>query len=98
MRTIMDYCRHPSVGVTWNSNPADVRDGSIEESFKLLAPDIRCVHINELWKPYPYRELFANLRRIGYQRFTMAEIPGSKEPDRLMRYYRKLWDELSRPS
>lgn len=42
-------------------------------------------------KPYPWRELFALFRGVGYSRFTFAEIPPSPEPLRLMRYYRALW-------
>lgn len=98
VRKIMDYCAHPSVGVTWNSNPQDrSEDGSIREYYKLLEPFIRCVHINELWSDYPYRELFTLLRKSGYDRFTMAEIQDNPDPERFMRYYRALWDELSKP-
>jgi sugar phosphate isomerase/epimerase len=46
-------------------------------------------------KPYPYRELFGLLRRTGYDRYTLAEIPESPEPLRLMRYYRALWEQLA---
>lgn len=97
MRTMLDACKHPSVGVTWNSNPTDVKEGTIREAFDLLAKDIRCVHINELWNGYPYRELFDRLRGIGYDRYTLIEIADNPDPDRLLRYYRKLWDELSQP-
>jgi sugar phosphate isomerase/epimerase len=105
MRAIMDACTHPSVGVCWNSNPTDVKDGSIKESFDLLKKDIKSCHINELWSGYPYRELFAGLKSIGYDRVTLMECPGvpeapgSKNPDaaiRYMRYYRALWSELAR--
>ena len=49
------------------------------------------------WKKlYPWRELFTLLRAIGYDRYTLAEIPGSPDPDRVMRYYRALWRELTR--
>src|SRR5207302_4524311 len=34
MRTVMEQCGHPSVGVTWNSNREDVKDGSVADSFK----------------------------------------------------------------
>src|ERR1700722_12456681 len=34
MKTIMDACGHPSVGVTWNSNAADVEKGSVAASFE----------------------------------------------------------------
>ena len=104
MRTLMDHCGHPSVGVCWNSNPTDVKDGSIKEAFDLLKKDIKSCHINELWSPYPWRELFASLASIGYDRVTLMEVAGVPEaPDakdpaeaalRFMRYYRALWREL----
>jgi sugar phosphate isomerase/epimerase len=105
MRAILDACRHPSVGICWNSNPTDVKDGSIKESFDLLKKDIRSCHINELWSGYPYRELFTELKTIGYDRVTLMECPGvpeavnSKTPEaaiRFMRYYKALWTELCR--
>ena len=105
MRTIMDACGHPSVGVCWNSNPTDVKDGSIKESFDLLKKDIRSCHINELWSGYPYRELFAGFKSIGYDRVTLMECAGvpeaatAKAPEaaiRFMRYYKALWTELCR--
>lgn len=46
-------------------------------------------------KPYPWHELFALLRGIGFDRFTYAEVPGSPEPIRFMHYYRALWQNLT---
>ena len=34
--------------LTWNSNPTDVENGSVTESFELLKPWIRSCHINDL--------------------------------------------------
>jgi sugar phosphate isomerase/epimerase len=99
MRTIMETCNHPRVGVTWNSNPTDVVKGSVSASFKLLRPWIKSCHINELHSGYPYRELFRLLRETGYDRVTLAEIPGTADVasgERLLRYYRMLWTELNR--
>ena len=48
MRKIMDACGHPAVGVTWNSNDTDVKDGTLEESFGLLEPFVRCCHITDI--------------------------------------------------
>jgi sugar phosphate isomerase/epimerase len=105
MRAILDACGHPSVGICWNSNPTDVKDGSIKESFELLKKDIRSCHINELWSGYPYRELFSGLQSIGFDRVTLMECPGvpeapnAKAPEaaiRFMRYYKALWTELCR--
>jgi sugar phosphate isomerase/epimerase len=99
MKAIMEQCGHPQVGVTWNSNKGDIKDGSVAEYFALLRPWLRSVHINELHSGYPYRELFRLLRETGYDRYTLAEIPGTPDVasgERLMRYYKMLWTELMR--
>jgi sugar phosphate isomerase/epimerase len=103
MRRIMELCGHPRVGLTWNSNPTDLKNGSVAESFRLLRPWLRSCHINELYKDaqgkYPYRELFRLFRESGYDRVTLIEV-GRSMPDpaageELLRYYQALWAELS---
>lgn len=103
MKAIMEQCGHSAVGVTWNSNATDVVNGSVAKSFDLLKPWIKSCHINELYKDaekrYPYRELFALLKSIGYDRYTLIEV-GKTPPDvesglELLRYYRALWHELT---
>ena len=101
MKMIMDACGHDSVGVTWNSNPTDIANGSIAEGFDLLAKHIKSVHINELNNDktgkYPYRELFRKLTTIGYDRYTLIEIGQSYDPKAGKAYfetYKKTWDEL----
>jgi sugar phosphate isomerase/epimerase len=99
MRTIMEVCNHNRVGITWNSNGTDLVNGSVAESFKMLRPWIKSCHINELHSGYPYRELFRLLRESGYDRVTLAEIPGTPDVasgERLLRYYKMLWTELAR--
>ncbi len=102
-RKIMEHCGYKSVGLTWNSNPTDVVNGSVAESFKLLAPWIRSCHINEIYKDssgaYPYRELFRLFREHGYDRVTLIEV-GKSPPDpatgeEMLRYYKALWTELA---
>ncbi len=96
IRAIMDAANHSNVFVCWNSNATDLVDGSIRPSFDLLKPWIRSVHITELYnEAYPWRELFTLLRGMGYERYTLAEIPGSSDPERVLRYYRALWRELA---
>ncbi len=93
MRRIMEVADHPAVGICWNSNATDVAGGSVRPSFELIGRWLRSCHINELWKrEYPWRELFALFRTVGYDRYTYAEIPESCEPIRLMQYYRRLWE------
>jgi hypothetical protein len=105
IRAIMEEVNHPSVGICWNSNSTDVKNGSVKESFTLLNRWIRSVHINHLWDlSYPWRELFGLLKDSGYQRYTLAEIgseyPGftlaeiSTNPIPFMHYYKALWEFL----
>jgi sugar phosphate isomerase/epimerase len=92
---ILRTAAHKNTGACWNSNPTDVKDGSLTQSFRMLQPFIRNVHINELYSAYPWRELFRHLRESGYKRYTLAEVPESKEPERFLRYYKALWRELN---
>ncbi|MCC6590560.1 MAG: sugar phosphate isomerase/epimerase [Bryobacterales bacterium] len=93
---ILKAANHPNVGACWNSNPTDIVNGSIKPSFDLLKPYIKNVHINELANEYPWRELFRLLREAKYERYTLAEVQESKEPERFLRWYRALWSELNR--
>jgi sugar phosphate isomerase/epimerase len=89
---IMAHADHPNVGVCWNSNPTDVIDGSIKKNFALVAPRIKEVHLRDLTdENYPWRELFALLAGTDFEGFTLAEIPESSDPDRVLRYFRSLW-------
>ena len=99
IRTIMEIAEHENVFVCWNSNPGEVEDGSVENNFNLVEEWIRLVHINELHRrEYPWRELFALLQASGYEGYTLAEIPESSDPVRLMNYYRALWEALRNSS
>jgi len=93
---IMKAAKHANVGVCWNSNATDVVKGSVKPSFDLLRPFIKSVHINELSNDYPWRELFTLLQKSGYDRYTLAEVQESKEPERFLRWYAALWKELKR--
>ncbi len=104
VKKMMEHCGHPKVGLTWNSNPSDIKDGSVAESFKLLRPWVRSCHINEIYKDalgkYPYRELFRLMRETGYDRVTLVEVgrgmPDAASGQELLRYYKALWTELAR--
>jgi sugar phosphate isomerase/epimerase len=100
VKTIMEHCNHPRVGLTWNSNREDVKDGSVAEYFKLLSPWVRSCHINDLLSGYPYRELFRLLKGAGYDRATLIEYGRVWKDATLgtdfLRYYKGLWNELTR--
>jgi hypothetical protein len=40
---------------------------------------------------YPFRRLFARLTETGFTGYCLAEIPESKDPVRVMKYFRALW-------
>jgi sugar phosphate isomerase/epimerase len=89
---IMKHANHPNVYACWNSNATDVVDGSVRGNFALLAPKIHEVHIHDLSdEKYPWRELFALLAAQNYDGYTLAEIPESSDPERVLRYFRALW-------
>jgi sugar phosphate isomerase/epimerase len=92
IKAIMDAANHPGVGVCWNSNLSDLDGQGFDYNFDLLKNKIRICHITEICRPdYPYRRLFARLNEIGFTGFCLAEIAESKEPLRLMQYYRALF-------
>ncbi len=95
---MMKAANHKNAGLCWNSNPTDVVNGSVKQSWELLKPWVKSAHITELVNPaYPYRELFTLMRQSGYDRYTLMEVAESPEPDRFLRYYKALWTELTRP-
>ena len=89
---LIAYADHPNVFVCWNSNSTDVKDGSIRENFALVAPKIREVHLRDLTdEAYPWRDLFSLLVETKFTGYTLAEIAESKDPERVLQYFRTLW-------
>jgi sugar phosphate isomerase/epimerase len=96
---IMRVADHSNVGVCWNSNGSDVVSGSVKANFDRVKKKLgRTCHINELYSGYPYRELFALLQAAGFDGYCLAECQATADPKQVMRYYRALWQELSRPA
>ena len=95
IRTILDIADHENVVACWNSNQGEIEDGSIKKNFDLLTGRIGLVHMRDLIAGYPWAELLGLLKASGYQGFCLAEIAGSPEPERIMRYYKAVWDALT---
>lgn len=96
---IIAHADHPNVGVCWNSNPTDVLNGSIAANFDLVAAKIREVHLRDLTDPnYPWTDLFARLSKVGFNGYTLAEVPSSSDPDRVLSYFRTLWVAYQPPA
>jgi len=92
IKQMIDVCNHPNVYVCWNCNPTDVgENGSIRDNFNLIKDKIELIHMHDLFEEYPYKELFSLLKDIKYKGFCLAEIPDSPEPERILKYYQKLF-------
>lgn len=93
IKNMIDIADHPNLYVCWNSNMTDIdKTGSIKNNFNLLKDKIDIVHINELWNEYPWLELFSLLKGIEFKNFCLAEIPANPEPERILRYYKALFE------
>lgn len=92
IQAIMQIADHPAVGVCWNSNQADLDGQGFDANFDMVKSKIMTVHMRDLYlEDYPFRKLLARLNAMGYSGYCLAEIPESKDPVRVMRYYRALW-------
>ena len=93
IKKMIDIADHPNLYVCWNSNMTDIDEtGSIENNFNLLKDKIEIVHINELWNEYPWLTLFRLLKKINFEGFCLAEILSNPEPERILRYYKALFE------
>ncbi len=92
IKAMMDVANHRNVGVCWNSNQNDLAGEGFKYNFNLVKDKIFSVHMRDLFlEDYPFRKLLNSLNYIGFDGFTLAEIPASSDPIRVMKYYRALW-------
>jgi sugar phosphate isomerase/epimerase len=92
IRAIMDVADHPAVGVCWNSNPTDLDGDGFDHNFDLVKDRIFTVHLRDLHlEDYPFRRLLTRLNETGFHGYCLAEIPESRDPVRVMKYFRSLW-------
>ncbi len=92
IKKILDYADSPHVWVNWNCDRTDVEEPGFEAHFEMVKDRIRNIHLHDLFnEQYPYRTLFALLRRSGYRGYCDAEVGPSLEPVTFMKYYRALF-------
>ena len=91
IKRIIDYSDSPYVYINWNSDALDSAGKGFEYNFNSVKDRIRGVHLHELWADYPYRLLFKLLSESGYKGYCNAEVNGSADPIRFMKYYRALF-------
>jgi sugar phosphate isomerase/epimerase len=92
IKRIMDVADHKNVGVCWNSNQSDLEGEGFDYNFNLVKDKIFTVHLRDLFlEEYPFRKLLTRLNEIRFTGYCLAEIPESKDPGRVMKYFRGLW-------
>ncbi len=92
IRRILDVADHKNLGACWNSNQSDLEGGGFDYNFNLVKREIVEVHMRDIFlAEYPWRRLLNGLVESGYRGFCMAEIPESRDPVRVMQYFRSLW-------
>jgi len=92
IKRIIDFADHRNVGVCWNSNPTDLDGDGFDFNFDLVKNKIFTVHLRDLYlDDYPFRRLFERLNEVGFSGYCLAEIPESKDPVRVMKYFRSLF-------
>ena len=93
IKKIIDMAKSSHVYVNWNCNDTDIEGEGFEYNFNLIKERIKGVHMGELWRTdYPYRLLFKLLAGIEYKgHYCNAEIDGSDDSIRLLRYYKALF-------
>jgi sugar phosphate isomerase/epimerase len=92
IKSIIDAANHKNVGVCWNSNQTDLDGDGFDHNFNLVRGKIFSVHMRDLFlDEYPFRKLLTRLNETGFTGYCLAEIPESKDPVRVMKYFRALW-------
>ncbi len=97
MVEIMKVATHPLARVCWNCNPQDLKGDGLAANFAALQSRIATVHIHDLTtNSYPWQELFALLKGINFQGWTLLEenrmpvnIPAAMDENY------KVWKELT---
>ncbi|MBN1418646.1 MAG: sugar phosphate isomerase/epimerase [Planctomycetes bacterium] len=90
---IMQATESENVYACWNSNNSDMADMPLAQAYALLRDRIRLVHMRDLYlEDYPFRELLRMLAADGYGGYCLAEIGGSSDPLRVLRYYKALFE------
>jgi sugar phosphate isomerase/epimerase len=92
IKKIIDYSESPYVYVNWNCDALDSAGKGFEYNFNSVKDRIKGVHLHELYlAEYPYRLFFKLLKESGYKGYCNAEVDGSADPIRFMKYYKALF-------
>jgi len=103
MKAIMDVADHPSVGICWNCNQADLKGDGFQHNFDLVQDRMATVHIHDLRSDsYPWADLFQRLRNVDAPSFTgWTLLEDGKVPQDIVQSMHdntRLWKQLAQSS
>jgi sugar phosphate isomerase/epimerase len=97
VRRIMEVADHKNAVVCWNSNEEDLAGRGLEHNFRLVQEWIGIYHIHDLVSDYPWQDLFVLAKKSGFDGWMLLEEgQPTADPIRMMKYYRKLWEHMTR--
>jgi len=92
---MIEIAGHPNAKACWNCNGTDLDEsGSIDAHFEMISEHLGLVHLHDLTADYPYRRLIELLKGISYDGYCLAEIGGSSDGERVLAYFKALFQAL----
>ncbi|KPJ58942.1 MAG: hypothetical protein AMS15_07385 [Planctomycetes bacterium DG_23] len=89
---VLELAGEPSVSLIYNSDRRDVVDGSVAGTIAKVRKFVTHIHMHDLADPeYPHQEMLRIFRDSGYDGFAVAEIQGSPDPERVLKYFVALY-------
>ncbi len=95
-KQMMEIAAHKNVGLTWNSLPQDIENGSVKPCFDILGKWVRMAHIHNFNPKYPYKELFGLLHAAKFTGYTLYEGGSKGKIEDYLTAYKTLWTEYTR--
>ena len=92
----VEIADHPNVALNYNSDPRDLVDGSLRDTWSHVKGQIRHVHLHNLEDgAFPYKELFALLAHVAYGGYLSVELPHQGGGERrIITLYAALYREM----
>lgn len=91
-RGAVEIADHPNVAILYNCDKHDPIAGSISSVYSHVRGWIRHIHMHDFTSGYPYPELFALLKRDGYDGYLSPELPWDKpSPEQYLALYATLY-------
>jgi hypothetical protein len=88
----MEIADHKNVGLTWNSAPDDIENGSVKACFDMLGKWVKIAHLHDpSERKYPYKEFLGILKAAKFTGWTHYEGPAKGDITAFLKAYKAQW-------